>query len=91
LTGSSRDTARRDIIQLTDNNLAERNYGGISLPNSFKRLDSYLDRSDDFVKAKRQLAKRAAQFTDEALQIYLDVSTTVEFIPSLLLIRTFFQ
>jgi hypothetical protein len=42
--------SRRDIIQLTDNNLAERNYGGISLPNSFKRLDSYLDRSDDSLK-----------------------------------------
>lgn len=81
LTNSSRDTARRDIIKLTDSNLVERNYGGISLPNTFKKLDNYLQRSDAFVNSKQALAKRAAIFTKQATQIYLDVSTTVEFMP----------
>lgn len=84
LTGASRDTARRDIVKLSENNLVERNYGGISLPNTFKKLDSYLERSDDYVNAKRELAKRAAGFTQRATQIYLDVSTTVEFMPQFL-------
>ncbi|EHB5058628.1 DeoR/GlpR transcriptional regulator, partial [Enterococcus faecalis] len=30
LTGSSRDTARRDIIKLAQNNAIDRTYGGIS-------------------------------------------------------------
>ncbi|KRN98423.1 DeoR/GlpR family DNA-binding transcription regulator [Companilactobacillus kimchiensis] len=84
LTNSSRDTARRDIVKLSDNNLVERNYGGISLPDTFKKLDNYLKRSDDFVNAKKELAKRAAVFAQQATQIYLDVSTTVEFMPKFL-------
>lgn len=81
LTQSSRDTARRDVVKLTESNLVERNYGGISLPNTFKKLDNYLQRSDDFVNAKKALAKSAATFANQATQIYLDVSTTVEFMP----------
>lgn len=84
LTGSSRDTARRDIIKLSNSNLVERNYGGISLPNSFKKLDDYLTRSDNSVQIKRRLAQKAAEFTQKAQQIYLDVSTTVEFLPTYL-------
>jgi len=81
LTNSSRDTARRDIIKLSENNLVERNYGGISLPDTFKKLDNYLQRSDDYVNVKKELAQRAAIFAQQATQIYLDVSTTVEFMP----------
>lgn len=84
LTHSSRDTARRDIVKLTESDLVERDYGGISLPNTFKKLDNYLQRSDDYVNAKKELAKRAAVFTNQATQIYLDVSTTVEFMPKYL-------
>jgi len=84
LTHSSRDTARRDIVKLTENNLVERNYGGISMPNTFKKLDSYLQRSDEYVNTKKSLAKRAAVFANQATQIYLDVSTTVEFMPKYL-------
>lgn len=40
LTGASRDTARRDTIKLTDNNLVIRTYGGISLANSFNKIGS---------------------------------------------------
>ncbi|HCD06878.1 MAG TPA: DeoR/GlpR transcriptional regulator [Lactobacillus sp.] len=84
LTKSSRDTARRDIVKLSENNLVDRNYGGISLPNTFKKLDNYLQRSDDFVNAKQELAKKAAIFAKQATQIYLDVSTTIEFMPQYL-------
>ncbi|MQS97659.1 DeoR/GlpR family DNA-binding transcription regulator [Companilactobacillus halodurans] len=81
LTGTSRDTARRDIVKLTENNLVERNYGSISLPNTFQKLDNYLKRSDDNIDDKQELAKQAAIFTNHASQVYLDVSTTVEFMP----------
>ena len=84
LTHSSRDTARRDVVKLAENNLVERSYGGISLPDTFKKLDNYLERSDDYVNAKKELAKRAAVYANQATQIYLDVSTTIEFIPKFL-------
>ncbi|WP_338216823.1 DeoR/GlpR family DNA-binding transcription regulator [Companilactobacillus muriivasis] len=84
LTDSSRDTARRDIVKLTESNLVERSYGGISMPNTFKKLDGYLERSDDYVNTKRELAKKAAIYANQATQIYLDVSTTVEFMPKYL-------
>ncbi|HJF86539.1 MAG TPA: DeoR/GlpR family DNA-binding transcription regulator [Companilactobacillus farciminis] len=80
LTNTSRDTARRDIVKLTDNDLVERSYGGISLPNTFKKLDNYLKRNDQHVTDKQKLAKKAAVFANQANQIYLDVSTTVSFL-----------
>lgn len=79
LTNTSRDTARRDIVKLTDSDLVERNYGGISLPNTFKKLDNYLKRNDQHIADKKDLAKKAAVFANQANQIYLDVSTTVSF------------
>lgn len=57
LTGTSRDTARRDIVKLATNNLVERTYGGISQPNTFNKLDQYLDRDNDLIQTKRALAK----------------------------------
>ncbi|WP_119325817.1 DeoR/GlpR family DNA-binding transcription regulator [Companilactobacillus musae] len=90
LTQTSRDTARRDIVKLSESNLVERDYGGISLPNTFKKLDNYLQRSDDFVNIKQELAKRAAIFANQATNIYLDVSTTVEFMPKYLTSQNLF-
>ena len=62
LTGTSRDTARRDIVKLAAHNLAERNYGGISRPNTFNKLDQYLDRDDDLLQTKRALAHTASSY-----------------------------
>ncbi|AYW45040.1 DeoR/GlpR family DNA-binding transcription regulator [Tetragenococcus koreensis] len=81
LTGSSRDTARRDIVKLAETNAVDRTYGGISLPHSFNRLDEYLDRAQDLDKEKDQLAKVAALFVKDTKLIFLDVSTTISFIP----------
>lgn len=84
LTGSSRDTARRDTIKLADNNLVVRNYGGISLPNSFNKIDGYLDRTDQAFQVKKQLAQEASKLVKERESIYLDVSTTISLLPQFL-------
>lgn len=81
ITGASRDTARRDIVKLTEKNAVDRTYGGISLPHSFNRLDDYLDRATDLNDEKNRLAKAASHLLKNAQLIYLDVSTTVSFIP----------
>lgn len=81
LTGSSRDTARRDILKLADHHMVERNYGGISLPHSLNKLDEFLDRMNDFNQEKQQLAQLASHLINESDFIYLDVSTTINFLP----------
>ncbi|MDD9150169.1 DeoR/GlpR family DNA-binding transcription regulator [Sporolactobacillus sp. CQH2019] len=81
LTGVSRDTARRDIVKLFENDLVKRTYGGITLPNSFRKIDNYLERSSELNKEKQQLAAAAGKLIQDVGSIYLDVSTTVSFIP----------
>lgn len=81
LTGSSRDTARRDIVKLAQSNVIDRTYGGISLPNTFSRLDEYLERTEDLSAEKDILAKTASNLVKDNSHIFLDISTTVSCIP----------
>ncbi len=84
LTGSSRDTARRDIIKLVNNNMAIRNYGGLSLPNSYNKLSVFLDRLDEEKSEKQSVARMASRLVHSGDFLYLDVSTTVSFLPQYL-------
>lgn len=84
LTGVSRDTARRDTIKLTDSNLVIRTYGGISLANSFNKIDGYLGRTDQELQVKKQIAKEASKLLLEKQTVYLDVSTTISLLPQYL-------
>ncbi|WP_434431921.1 DeoR/GlpR family DNA-binding transcription regulator [Lactiplantibacillus paraplantarum] len=84
LTGTSRDTARRDIVKLATNNLVERTYGGISQPNTFNKLDQYLDRDNDLIQTKRALAKKVSPYLASASLLFLDISTTVACLPQYL-------
>lgn len=81
LTETSRDTARRDIVFLTENHLVQRTYGGIALLETFKELDSFLQRSSHKSKEKFLLAQSASHLIRKNQLIYLDVSTTVSLIP----------
>ncbi|RSU12995.1 alkaline phosphatase [Vagococcus acidifermentans] len=81
LTNVSRDTARRDIVTLTENNLVRRTYGGIAQLDSFKELDSFLTRSSHKSREKFLLAKEASKLIAEDDLVYLDVSTTVSLVP----------
>ncbi|NTL99125.1 DeoR/GlpR transcriptional regulator [Enterococcus faecium] len=84
LTGVSRDTARRDIVKLVDKGVAQRTYGGIASIESFKQLDNYLKRGSEQSKEKRQLALAASKMIEEHQTVYLDVSTTISFVPQFL-------
>jgi len=81
LTNTSRDTVRRDIVKLTNTNMIERTYGGISLPDSFNKLDEYLDRISDSADEKRKLARTASRLIGNSQLVYLDVSTTISLLP----------
>lgn len=84
LTGTSRDTARRDIVKLAASNLVERTYGGISQPNTFNKLDQYLDRDNDLIQTKRALAQKVSSYLSTVPLLFLDISTTIACLPQYL-------
>ncbi|HJE86997.1 DeoR/GlpR family DNA-binding transcription regulator [Levilactobacillus brevis] len=88
LTGTSRDTARRDIVKLTANDEVTRNYGGISLPNSFNRIDDFLTRQRDLPDVKRQLGLAAAKLVTTQQRLFFDISTTISLIPAALTVTS---
>lgn len=88
LTNTSRDTARRDIVKLSENDLVVRNYGGISLRDAFNKIDHYQDRNTYLPKEKKKIAEKAAAIISNNQQIYLDVSTTIEILPQFLAEKT---
>ena len=55
--GVSRDTARRDIVALTDQGLAQRTHGGLQVLNFGARIPSYADRLHQFDAVKTGLAE----------------------------------
>ena len=80
----SRDTARRDILKLSQNKAVVRTYGGVSLASFHKRIDNYQDRSQAEFEMKALIGKKAANMIEDHEMIYLDVSTTVNFIAQIL-------
>lgn len=76
----SRDTARRDIVKLSKHKSVVRTYGGISLASFHKKIDNYQERSQTEFETKALIGNKAANMIDDKEMIYLDVSTTVNFI-----------
>lgn len=76
----SRDTARRDIVKLSQNKAVVRTYGGVSLASFHKKFDNYQERSQADIETKKLIGKKAANMIADDEMIYLDVSTTVNFI-----------
>ena len=76
----SRDTARRDIVKLSQNKAVVRTYGGVSLASFYKNFDNYQERSQADIETKKLIGKKAANMIADNEMIYLDVSTTVNFI-----------
>ena len=76
----SRDTARRDIVKLSQNKAVVRTYGGVSLASFHKSLDNYQERSQADIETKKLIGTKAANLIVDNEMIYLDVSTTVNFI-----------
>ena len=81
----SRDTARRDIIKLTEQAQVIRTHGGITLPPNEKLHGSYNLRLKDKVEEKTRIGKMAASMINPGQICYFDASTTVlqmcQFVP----------
>lgn len=78
----SKDTARRDILMLVENELAERYPGGISRPILKAQIENYSNRLIKQAKEKQKIAEVAYKLVDSQMTVYLDVSTTVNFLAS---------
>ncbi|GGH38730.1 DeoR/GlpR family DNA-binding transcription regulator [Paenibacillus segetis] len=76
----SKDTARRDILALTEQGLVDRIRGGISLPVMRAQIASYTDRLVNHAIDKQAIAAKAVEWIPNGATIMLDVSTTVHFI-----------
>ena len=76
----SRDTARRDILKLVESGLAERYPGGVSQPIFKHEIENYSNRLIKQAKEKRKIAEIALSLINSQMVIYLDVSTTVNFL-----------
>lgn len=74
----SKDTARRDILNLVEHGYAEKIRGGITLPKIKERIENYEERLIKHSLAKQKIARLATQYMKDNQVIWLDVSTTVQ-------------
>ncbi len=74
----SRDTARRDLVRLEEQNSIVRTRGGALLSIAPLVIPSYNDRLNTVSAEKKQIGRRAAQLVQLGQRIILDSSTTVQ-------------
>lgn len=74
----SRDTARRDLIKLEEQDLIVRTRGGALLPSPIKEFKNYKDRLVTVSEEKKKIGKLAAALVRKGDRIILDSSTTVQ-------------
>ncbi|WP_265333510.1 DeoR/GlpR family DNA-binding transcription regulator [Paenibacillus guangzhouensis] len=76
----SRDTARRDIVRLVQEGVVVRTHGGVALPELQKELSSYQDRMIEESDSKQRIGRQGAMLIRDHETVYMDVSTTVQFV-----------
>jgi len=76
----SRDTARRDILKLTEQGTAIRTHGGISLPILRSTMQAYRERLAFYSEEKKNIAQKALQLINEKEHYFFDASTTIRFL-----------
>ncbi len=71
----SRETIRKDLVEMEKEGLIKKTYGGAVLDISNNETD-YDRRKDTESEGKKAIAKKAVQFVEEGDTIYLDYGTT---------------
>ena len=75
----SRDTARRDLVKLSEQNAIIRTRGGAILPVLEKEVDSYKKRVGQKSKVKEKIGRKAAEKIHPHDHVLMDTSTTVQY------------
>ncbi|SEG59540.1 DeoR/GlpR family DNA-binding transcription regulator [Paenibacillus sp. UNC499MF] len=74
----SKDTIRRDLIKLEQQNVVRRTHGGAVSANREAMILDYDQRSSRLNRIKEQIAQKAAEIVKDNSSILFDSSTTVE-------------
>ncbi|RWZ54700.1 DeoR/GlpR transcriptional regulator [Halobacillus fulvus] len=74
----SRDTARRDLVKLEEQQAIIRTRGGAILPSSHKEVKDYTHRLRTVSDEKKRIGAKAASLIREGDRVILDTSTTVQ-------------
>ncbi len=74
----SRDTARRDLVKLEEQNAIIRTRGGAILPTAHQKIQSYSGRLKTVSEEKNKIGRLAASLIHNGDRVILDASTTVQ-------------
>jgi DeoR/GlpR family transcriptional regulator of sugar metabolism len=74
----SRDTARRDLVRLEEDQKIVRTRGGAILPTPRHEIKDYANRLKMVSSEKKRIGQRAASLIHDGERIILDTSTTVQ-------------
>lgn len=74
----SRDTARRDLVRLEEDQKIVRTRGGAILPTPRHEIKDYANRLRMVSSEKKRIGQRAASLIHDGERIILDTSTTVQ-------------
>ncbi|SIS65758.1 DeoR/GlpR family DNA-binding transcription regulator [Salimicrobium flavidum] len=85
----SRDTARRDLVKLSERGEILRMHGGAMLPKKQPGRLYYTERLEYASEEKERIAQVAASFIHEDDSIIFDTSTTVQAIPEFIDVSSF--
>ncbi|WP_272947205.1 DeoR/GlpR family DNA-binding transcription regulator [Sporolactobacillus inulinus] len=77
LYGVSRDTARRDIVKLTEQGAAIRTHGGIALPDIKNQILAYRERLQAYSEEKIQIGAKALSLIKDNGCYFFNASTTI--------------
>ncbi|MGG5341589.1 DeoR/GlpR family DNA-binding transcription regulator [Enterococcus sp. AZ192] len=74
----SKDTIRRDLIKLEQQNVIRRTHGGAIAANREALILNYEERSSKFTIIKEKIAQKAAMLIKDNTSVLFDSSTTIE-------------
>lgn len=77
-TGVSKDTVRRDLIRLEQDNIIKRTHGGAVFNNRDALIFDYTERAGTLNPVKESIAEQAARLIHDNTSVIFDASTTVE-------------
>ena len=77
---ASESSIRRDLIELENENLVTRSYGGVELAKNNSRQVSFNSRLHRRVQEKKRIAEKAAELVSEKDIVFLDQSSSALFL-----------
>jgi DeoR family transcriptional regulator, carbon catabolite repression regulator len=77
--GVSRDTARRDLVKLEEQQRIVRTHGGAILPFLTKDITFYDERAKTGTQQKQLIGQAAVELIQDGDYLFMNASTTVEF------------